>query len=322
MKQVPGRILVPVDFMAPSVAALEASYVLAERFRADVHVLHATTMPSFVEPGLAVRLVSGQSTTTIEALALEEAAKNLDRLVRDTPAPAGVTVTRDVQFGLPLEVVATQAKRFDLLVVGTHGRTGLDHMFVGSVAERIVRHVDRPIFVARDQVDVRRILVPVDFSNASQAAFSYGRMVAQQFGAELKLLHVVPSIPALESAELLVVSSGTTPMMALHDYARWRAEEDLMQFMSACGEVQPADVEVRMGDPGEQIVESARAHDSDLIVMGTHGCTEWAWVGVGSVAERVIRQAPCSVLTTRWHAPQLKSAEASTTGAKRLAAGV
>ena len=301
MKASPARILIPVDFTAPSAEALTAGYALAQRFGARVHVLHATTLPPFVDPALAVRLATDRATTTVEALALQEGARRLEALLAQHPAPVDIEVSHSVQFGAPLEVIQRQASAYDLVVLGTHGRTGFDHLFVGSVAERIIRHVDRPVLVARPPMAVSRILVPVDFSDCARTAYAYAMMLARRFDAELQLLHVVPSLPALESAELMVVQPDReTPLMALSDYARARAFEELDRFLSSVVDGRPHAVDVRMGDPATEIIEAAQIGPTDLIVMGTHGRTEWAWVGVGSVAERVVRQAPCSVLTTRW----------------------
>ena len=297
----PTRILAAVDFSLPSGRALEASYVLAERFNADVHVLHATVLPPYIEPGLAVRIARDGAESTVESLAIDAAEASLDRLLSQHPAPHGVSVVPEVRYGEPLDVIDRQARGFDLVVVGTHGRTGLDHLFVGSMAERIVRHVDRPVLVARDlPTTPRRILVPVDFSDPSRAAFRLGIELSENFEAELHLLHVVPMLPALEAAELMVVDNGFLSEMPLHDYAQWRAEEDLRRFLRQAGSARPVSIDVRVGDPAQEIVETAKAVAADLLVMGTHGEQAWAWVGVGSVAEHVVREAPCSVLTTRW----------------------
>ena len=301
----PSRILVPVDFSASSAAALKMAYRVAGRFGARIHVVNATVVPPVVEPGLAVKLATHRSSTTLQALALSSAREDLAALMKAHPAPDGIEVTHEVQYGLPLEVIEFHARQHDLVVVGTHGRTGLDHLFVGSVAERVVRHIDRPVIVARTSTNgIRQVLIAVDFSNASRAAFVFGRRLAQRFGAEARLVHVVPSIPALERAELMVVGAGDEPMVALHDYARWRAHEELQHFLSSMTGCRDVAIEVRFGDPALEIIEAAQTTAADIVVMGTHGHTNWAWVGVGSVAERVVRQAPCSVLTTRWAAAE------------------
>ena len=314
MREAPGRILVTVDFSEPSAVALEAAYVLARRLRGRVHVIHATTLPPFVEPGLAVRMATDSTTTTVEALALKAATENLNALLSKHPSPPDVPVTHAVAYGLPLEVIERESRRFDLVVVGTHGRTGIDHLFVGSVAERVVRHVDRPVLVARTlPTEVKRVLVPVDFSDPSRAAFEYGAVVAREFEAELRLLHVIAAIPALSTAELMVIGGADEPTIALHDYARWKAQEDIWRFLSSVAAGRHASVDVRIGDPASEIIASAEECKADLVVMGTHGGTDWAWVGVGSVAEQVVRHAPCSVLTTRWIPAPVDEAEAPST---------
>ena len=301
MSNVPPKILVNVDFTEPSVTALEAAYRLAQTLNGSVHWLHATTLPPFIEPGLAVRLATDRETTTVEALAMSAAKERLAGLLEAHPAPATVTVTTEVQYGLPLEVIERRAREFDLVVVGTHGRTGFEHLIVGSVAERVVRHVEGPVLVARRlPANVRRVLAPVDFSNASRASFQHAMVMAAALGAQLRLLHVVPLMPALSTAELMVVGDEASSMTALDDYALSKAREDMEAFMSTMRIDRDVAIDVRIGDPADEIIATAADDGVDLIVMGTHGRTDWAWVGVGSVAERVVREAPCSVLTTRW----------------------
>ncbi len=296
-----ARILIPVDFNPPSAEALRAGYALAERFGADLRVLHATRLPAYVEPELAVRLATHGTSNTLETLARDAASRRLDRLLTEHPPPPGLSVQRSVEYGEPLDRVQLQAEDHDMVVVGTHGRTGIDHLFVGSVAERIVRHVDRPIWVARRaEAGIRSVLVAVDFSDPSRFAFSWGAFIAKAFGADLFLVHVVPLLPSLELAELMVVGGGDKPVVPLRDYANWRACEDVQHFLKPFEESLPTATDVRTGDPATEIIHVAKARAADLVVLGTHGRSDWAWVGVGSVAERVVRAAPCSVLTTRW----------------------
>ena len=135
---------------------------------------------------------------------------------------------------------------------------------------------------------LKQVLVPTDFSRASEAALTYGRALAQRFGATLHLLHVVENdfLKATPSdPRALVAGTKRTLNGRL-------TEEDLIGLHAR------AVLEVS-DSPAETIAEYARQERIDLIVMGTHGRSAVAQLLVGSVAERVVRTAPCPVLTVR-----------------------
>jgi len=143
---------------------------------------------------------------------------------------------------------------------------------------------------------ISRILVPTDFSAASDAALAFARTVASTFGASLHLLHVFedPIVPAgiVEAYAPL----PTELRAALVEDARTQlatrvSDEDRLHFR--------ATTEIVSGSSAMAIVEYAQDHHNDLIVMGTHGRTGVSHLLLGSVAERVVRLAPCPVLTVR-----------------------
>ena len=141
-----------------------------------------------------------------------------------------------------------------------------------------------------------RILVPLDFSAPSDAALEYARTVATRFGASLHLLHVADDpYRALYSAEVYVPEVEGLRDEILTD-ATGRLKDRLQS--SDIREL-GATAEAVIGTPPSSIVEYAESHDIDLIVMGTHGRGGMSHLLMGSVAERVVRTAPCPVLTVR-----------------------
>jgi nucleotide-binding universal stress UspA family protein len=139
----------------------------------------------------------------------------------------------------------------------------------------------------------KRILVPFDFSETSAAAVNYAVDIAKKFGANLAFIYVGDRTGAEAVAESGIVTSGEREVDAA-------TRGSLLQMLS------PADraslnpqFYVRTGDPAEEIVQLASDHDIDLIVMGTHGRGFVGHLVMGSVAERVVRTAPCPVLTVR-----------------------
>jgi len=156
---------------------------------------------------------------------------------------------------------------------------------------------------------IARILVPVDFSAHSDFALQYAIALAKRLDASLHLLHVV---------EERLVTGVLIPEGAVTDLTGLRAElmADAEQRLLACREQAerarvPVVTAARVGVTSPAITEYTRAHNIDLIVMGTHGRTGMAHLVMGSVAERVVRQAPCPVLTVRGSARREESSEAA-----------
>jgi nucleotide-binding universal stress UspA family protein len=145
-------------------------------------------------------------------------------------------------------------------------------------------------------IDLRRILVPTDFSKHSQNALQYAMAFADKFGAELHLLHVVQDL-ALFVPDTV---AGTPPVVPPVAQLTAAVREGLLRVIRENGlERFTVCPEVREGTPFYEIVRFAKEKDVDLIVMGTHGRSGLAHVLLGSVTEKVVRKAPCPVLTVR-----------------------
>ena len=143
--------------------------------------------------------------------------------------------------------------------------------------------------------DLKRILVPVDFSPLSRKAIHYATRLGQLFGAELNLFHVVePEVPP--AFDGFMIAPPPISGCATNGYAN--------RLDSLAGSVRTAGVSqvrstVRTGLAAFEIVEAAKELDVDLIVIATHGYTGWKHFAIGSTAERVVRAAPCPVLVVR-----------------------
>ncbi len=145
-------------------------------------------------------------------------------------------------------------------------------------------------------IDLHRILVPTDFSKSSANALTYGVAFASRFGAELHLLHVVQDLALFIPEAVMVSPPMMPPVEQFVSAARVALDRAVQELAVPDVRVIP---EVAEGTPFEEIVRFARDKDIDLIVMGTHGHTGLAHLLMGSVAEKVVRRAPCPVLTVR-----------------------
>jgi nucleotide-binding universal stress UspA family protein len=143
---------------------------------------------------------------------------------------------------------------------------------------------------------LKNVLVPTDFGEASDAALTYGRDLARTFGARLHVLHVVDNI-AVRLANEASIAVLPELQNQVEENARKRIEALVTADDKATLNANPC-VFVSHG-PAETIVQYAKDHGIDLIVMGTHGRRALAHVLMGSVAERVVRTASCPVLTVR-----------------------
>lgn len=144
---------------------------------------------------------------------------------------------------------------------------------------------------------LKNILVATDFSEPSDAALTYGRELAARFGATLHVLHVAQDIYINSVGPENYAAMAPGLQGQIEDDARRRLTELLVDSDKSGPPTVPA---IRTaGSPALAIVDYAREHDIDVIVMGTHGRGALAHLLMGSVAERVVRVAPCPVLTVR-----------------------
>jgi nucleotide-binding universal stress UspA family protein len=145
-------------------------------------------------------------------------------------------------------------------------------------------------------IDLHRILVPTDFSKHSHNALNYASAFAEKFGAELFLLHVVQDLALFIPEAVSVAPPAVPPIEQMtaavrEELDRLVRDNDLGRLTVHC--------DVREGTPFYEIIQYAKEANIDLIIMGTHGRSGLAHVLLGSVSERVVRKAPCPVLTVR-----------------------
>ena len=315
------NIIVPIDFSEISMQAIQIAKQLARRFGASIHLAHVRPLnyaTDFVAPGPPIAPFSFM---TYEEGAEQTALKDLKKVATE----CGVSsATCDVLSGAPPfdEICRlTQTIPADLVVMPTHGRTGLKHVFLGSTAERIVQHSSCPVLVARgdalqasngSRFRIKTILVPVDFSNCSREGLRYAIAFANEFGAKIILLHAT-------YLGYIYSSEGTAlyDIPGLQKAARKTAERKMRELVRSVnfGRVKFEAVFTE-GSPVLDICAFAKDHSVDLIITSTHGLTGFTHVLIGSIAEQVVRHALCSVLVVPSH-PHVRAANlAKSAGAK------
>ncbi len=190
------------------------------------------------------------------------------------------------------------AWKADLLVVGSHGLTGLKRILLGSVSERVARHAPCPVLVARSGPEGGPILVATDLSEPSLPALSAAHAAAVQRKAQLIAVHVVDFGSSLAYAAAvpfgMVPAAHPAEVVAEVESAAKIVLEGALNSIGAKGEAI-----VLHDDPAAAIVREAEAKQAQLVVVATHGRTGLAQILLGSVAEKIARMAPCSVLIVR-----------------------
>jgi nucleotide-binding universal stress UspA family protein len=286
-----ATILVATDFSPAADAAVASAMMLAQGLHADVHLLHV------VDDSAAARFWSKDVLTPTAADLQATLVRAAWERLRNCAGPlsvAGIAITSDVQVG-PVAATITDVARYrgtSLIVTGTRGQTGLPHLVLGSVAERLVRTAPCPVLaVHAGRPALRRIVAATDFGEAADEALHYATSLAVAFGASLHVVHVVED-PWPMGTETYVRSAAEIRGLLEHD-----AQILLAERLGSIGG--DATSEVAFGTPARAIADIAADRDADLIAMGTHGRGPIAHVLMGSVADRVMRIAGCPVLTVR-----------------------
>ncbi len=291
------KILFPTDFSDCASHAFPYVLHLAREFRAEVHLLHALVLHD-TDPGNAAhRLPDVEGLyQVLEAHAESQLAKAIE------DHGDGVTFRcaqlRSISAaGAILEYAAEH--NIDLIALGTHGRRGLRRLLLGSVAEEVVRLAPCPVLTVPERAEasspgqVRRILVPVDFSENARLALTSASQLAGLYGARLEVLHVVDQVVYPDFYPPLV-----PPVGVAGDELRERSEARLKELLA--GVPHPdAKTHVGSGRASPEIVRFADELPADLIVIASHGLTGFRHMLLGSVTEQVVRSAPCPVFTVK-----------------------
>jgi nucleotide-binding universal stress UspA family protein len=302
------RVLHPTDFSDCARAATDSARELARSERAKLLVIHAWQPALY--PGTDSMIVHTPDAPPMRLLAYLRlnAERQLERLVKELrEAAPGVEIEGALVDGAPDDEIVRLAEAGDAVVLGTHGRGPVAHLLLGSVAERVVRRSVAPVLTVRaggaHELPAQRILVPIDFSAPSRAAVELAARLAGR-GASVDVLHVWETPHHVGAAgeaggDALVVHLPSGERSTVSDYIHDSAKREMHAFLAGLSDLGHVELrrELRAGAPADAIVEAAQGYD--LVVMGTHGRRGLPHVFLGSVAEKVVRRAPCPVWTLR-----------------------
>lgn len=290
----PTHILCPVDFSDFSARALAHAAALAAWYKAHLTVVHVWTPTAMVRPGdLPVAILVPEER--------EELAQRLGELV--TPWRAQgievVTMLREgAAIGEILEVI--REERADLLVLGTHGRSGFERFMLGSVTERLLRKAPCPVLTVppstgSGQVKVlyKKIVCAIDQTVSPGPALDAALSLARENDAELLLVHVVEPIQNPPGLTTFDVSSFQSELNR-----EWqRSMGDLVAGISK--DWDRIDYRVPVGKPSTEILRIAHEEEASLVVLGVQARGAVDLTVFGSTAHHVVRHAECPVLTVR-----------------------
>lgn len=282
------KILAAVDLGPETELTLSQAVRWAHRFGSAVFACHVTStpaescvsLPQGHAPGVGP---SPEHTSGIGA--------ELSRRADEAAAELGRPIETVLDVGVPAQQIVhrSQLLKADLVAVGTSGRTGIERLFLGSVAESVVRTCVCPVLVVRPGDDDGPVMAATDLTDGSFPAIEAAANLAQQFGRQLVVVHALAH-----------------SMLAPQGLAR-RDGSHADRFISARGWIFHALAKLRVhgeevvleGPPEDVIPAQAALRGASLLVVGTRGRTRLARVFIGSVAESLVRHAPCSVLAVR-----------------------
>jgi nucleotide-binding universal stress UspA family protein len=301
-------ILVPLDFSRASMQSVSYAVSLAKKFSAAIHLVHVEA-PDEACSVAGAGQVMRQCAESVAALHERLAGVQQKHLRAFWPENS------HVRSGRPYQEICALAREIpaDLIVLATRGHTGLKRVLLGSTTERVVRFAPCPVLIVRqrkrkgrdfsvdlvtsnEELTLRKILVPVDFSECGMTGAMYAALLAKTFDAKLHLFHAVrPPVP--------VILDRVTANMSGQDkvsLANAREEMEAFSKLDFLCDVK-FETEIRTGHAVDEICAAANGPAIDLLVTSTHGRTGLNHALLGSVAEQVVRyaEAPVMVVPSR-----------------------
>jgi len=291
-----SQILVPTDFSDNAQHAVDYAVDLAKRCSAKLHLLHTPVVPTYLLMDLSYS-PGPEAVTRI----LNDSQEALDAQAKAI-ADAGVELFTAIREGTVHEVIRDYAKEHDvdLVVVGTHGRTGVSKLMYGSVTERVIKTVHTPILVVPPgghEKPPTSIVISYDFSGPSKRAAEVARAIHGVFGGSLHLVHSYLDVWGEYTDRGAVVGEAAEKRReALRLGLQEMLEADSKEIFS----MDPQSVQTHLvtGDPAGGILQVAEDVDATLVCAGTTGKSGIERLLIGSVARRLLHESRVPLLLT------------------------
>jgi nucleotide-binding universal stress UspA family protein len=294
------KILSPVYFDETSPEALEYARHFAQQSGGSVSVLHVVPTDEFhlLRKVYDPEKGGGADTDWAEKVSREKLQTLAQEYLDGIPYELLTRLNSDPANGI---LEAEKEVGADLVIMATHGRSGLSHMILGSVAEKVVRETTCPVLVSRRGEHLagtqpfQKILVPVDITERAEPALTCARRLAEEYHGTVYPLHIVP---AADSDLLLHEVYRAGPQApADHVYAEKVARQKLEELTQTYLSGVKSEIELHVsGDPAKTTLEVEKAIGADLLVMSTHGFTGMFHLLLRSMTEKMMREAGCPVL--------------------------
>jgi nucleotide-binding universal stress UspA family protein len=300
------RILCPVDFSDFSRRALDHAVAIARWYESTITLLHACA----IVPVAAYAPGSGVFTSTALTRGDRDALLAAMKRFADSEAGKHVPIEFDIVEGSTVAAILEKADAMpaDLLVMGTHGRSGFERLVLGSVTEKVLRKATCPVLTVPrgvpDAVPVpvlfKRIVCAIDFSDCSMHALNFAASLAQEADAHLTVVHVIelpPDVPREVHEKVLAGPGSLREYIALTEEDRRRRLKDAIpdSVRAYC----TVNTVLVTGRPYREILRVAEEQQAELLVVGIHGRGTVDRLLFGSTAQHLVRQASCPVLTLR-----------------------
>jgi nucleotide-binding universal stress UspA family protein len=302
-------ILCPIDFSETSVRALTYAAAIARGYDARVEVLHV--VPAF-DSGLIPAMPDGFSAASPYPISPDDIIAEINRAV-DAAHASGLNLKPLAQEGRAHEMIVrrAQAQPADLLVMGTHGRSGFNRLLLGSVTEKVLRMAPCPVLTVPPAapemtvapVALKRILCPIDYSTSALKALKYALDLGRQTNGCITVLHALEYMDPEEPAEPPRFDPCHQAVLESHrrrqqriDHAREQLHAQLAQEPTTSCEIREV---VAIDRAYKAVLHQATEVHADLIVMGAQGTGGLELMLYGSNTQHVVRAATCPVLTVR-----------------------
>ncbi len=294
-----NRILVPLDGSELAEKALQPAVKLARKIGGELVLLAAASVQQvFVTEMTAY---SASQIETEHAHTRDRLTAYLGEMAEQLPSylPAHCHVIDGDAAGVIVDTAVSE--KIDLIVMSTHGRSGVSRWIMGSVTERVLRQAPCPVLVLREDVEFDNILITLDGSELAEYALPVGLTFAKMMEGKVVLMSVQPQdeIDPAFIADLERIEPGLGGITRDDYYHRTESYLERMAKKIKMEFDQEVETEPRDGPPATMILNYIEKQDVDLVVMATHGRTGLSRWRYGSVTEKVLREGKSAFLVVR-----------------------